>query len=143
MNLAEILGAAKPVHLEGLQVDRAGKRAGPATNARHGLRLGGKQGGGFENDAVHRFGDGSSQIHEIKAHHGAANNLAVAAGERTAGSRNQVMYRCANAHFKVARLGNVSGDGDDAAEQRLAQNNGAIQAVSRANVEDLNANISR
>ena len=142
LRFSEEFGTGIPVHFKGLQIGWADLGTFTATNAGH---LGGgrrKQGGGTGQDAVGGLDNGNFFAGHGHAHHGPAHDETVGIGLGLAQGQ-QITHGRTDGGFKVARGGNISGNGDDAGNQGTAKDDGIANGVGRTGVETLHAVVGR
>jgi hypothetical protein len=84
---------------------------------------------------------GAALVHEVEAHHGAADDFAVGAGQGAARRRQQVGHGGADARLEIAGIRHMAGHRHHPGDHGFAQVDRAVEAVGRAHVEDLDAHV--
>ena len=142
LRLVILLGPAVPVELLGQQGGGAGVGAGAAADAGL-LRLGrGQLGPGRGEQAVGGLDHGHHGVGQGEAHHGPPHDHPLARFRLQIEAPQQPAYRGAKAHPGIARLlEGVSGEGNDALDERLAIDDGALDGEHGGDVEHHDADI--
>ncbi len=144
VGLVVLLGTAVPVELLGQQIGRAGIGAGAAADA--GLfRAGGRQlGPGRGEQAVGGLDHGHHGMGQGEAHHGAPHDDPLIRFGLQLETLQQPAHRGAQQHPGVAGLfESVAGEGDDAGDERLAVDDGALDGKYGGHVEHHDAHVHR
>ena len=144
LGLVVLLDPAVPVKLLGQQGGGAGIGAGTATDA--GLfRAGGRQlGAGGGEQAVGGLDHGDHGVGQGEAHHGAPHDDPLIRLRLQLETLEQPAYRRAQTHPGIAGfLEGVAGEGDDALDERLPIDDGALDGKDGGDVEHHDAHVDR
>ena len=142
--LVVLLGAAVPVELLGQQIGRTGIGAGAATDAGLFGTWGRQLGTGRGEQAVGGLDHGDHGVGQGEAHHGAPHDDPLVRLGLQLETLQQPAHWCAQQYPGIAwLLEGVTSQGDDAGDERLAVDDGALDGEHGCHVEHHDAHVHR